>query len=165
MSIVSSWENIDCVITALHRTHIPTFQYRMVYLRCKNPQPTYRRFAAYTVRLIANRIITIASKSDHPRSGHACPTNSLSPDVPDSHSPSPDVSLQWRHDGRDSVFNHQPHDCFLSHLLRHRYKKTSKLHVKGLCAGNSPEAFPAQMASNTENISIWWRHHVFSDLH
>ena len=29
------------------------------------------------------------------------------------------------------------------------------------CAGNSPEAgeFPAQMASNAENVSIWWRHH------
>ena len=31
----------------------------------------------------------------------------------------------------------------------------------GLCAGNSPETgeFPAQMASNAENVSIWWRHH------
>ena len=31
-----------------------------------------------------------------------------------------------------------------------------------ICAGNSPETreFPAQMASNAENISIWWRHHV-----
>ena len=27
---------------------------------------------------------------------------------------------------------------------------------------NSPETgeFPAQMASNAENVSIWWRHHV-----
>ena len=40
-------------------------------------------------------------------------------------------------------------------------KKTSKLRVTGLCAGNSPGTgeFPAQMASNAENISIWWRHH------
>ena len=37
-------------------------------------------------------------------------------------------------------------------------RKTSKLRVTGICAGNSPEAteFPAQM----ENISIWWRHHA-----
>ena len=30
-----------------------------------------------------------------------------------------------------------------------------------LCAGNSPVTgeFPAQRASNTENASIWWRHH------
>ena len=28
------------------------------------------------------------------------------------------------------------------------------------CAGNSPVAseFPAHKASNTENVSIWWRH-------
>ena len=30
-----------------------------------------------------------------------------------------------------------------------------------LCAGNSPVTgeFPAQRASNAENVSIWWRHH------
>ena len=34
--------------------------------------------------------------------------------------------------------------------------------VTGLCAGNSPGTgeFPGQMASNAENVSIWWRHHV-----
>ena len=70
--------------------------------------------------------------------------------------------LQWRHNGPDSVSNHQPHDCFLNRLFRHRSKKTSKLRVTGLCAGNSPEAgeFPAQMASNAENVPIWWRHHA-----
>ena len=41
-----------------------------------------------------------------------------------------------------------------------RSKKTSKLRVTGLCAGNSPGTgeFPAQMASNEKNVSIWWRH-------
>ena len=45
--------------------------------------------------------------------------------------------------------------------LGHRSKKTPKLLVTGLCAGNSPGTgeFPAQMASNAENDSIWWRHH------
>ena len=40
-------------------------------------------------------------------------------------------------------------------------KKTSKLRVTGLCAGNSPVTgeFPAQRASKAENVSIWWRHH------
>ena len=40
-------------------------------------------------------------------------------------------------------------------------KKTSKLRVTGLCEGNSPVAgeFPAQRASNAENVSIRWRHH------
>ena len=41
-------------------------------------------------------------------------------------------------------------------------KKASKLHVTGLCKGNSPLTgeFPAQKASNAENVSIWWRYHV-----
>ena len=41
-------------------------------------------------------------------------------------------------------------------------KKTSKLRVTGLCVGKSPGTgeFPAQMASNAENVSIWWRHRV-----
>ena len=41
------------------------------------------------------------------------------------------------------------------------YKKNIKIRVNGLCAGNSPMTgeFPVQMASNTENVSIWWRHH------
>ena len=71
-------------------------------------------------------------------------------------------SLRWHHNGRDSVSNHQPHDCLLNRLFRRRSKKTSKLRVIGLCAGNSPGTgeFPAQMASNAENVSIWWRHHV-----
>ena len=40
-------------------------------------------------------------------------------------------------------------------------KEESKHRVTGLCAGNSPVAgeFPAQMASNAENDSIWRRHH------
>ena len=72
------------------------------------------------------------------------------------------LSLQWRHNERDSVSNHQPHDCLLNRLFRRRSKKTLKLRVTGLCAGNSPGTgeFPAQMASYAENVSIWWRHHV-----
>ena len=70
------------------------------------------------------------------------------------------ITLQWRHNGRYSISNHQPRDCLHNRLFRHRSKKTSKLRVAGLCAGNSPETgeFPAQMASNAKNISIWWRH-------
>ena len=47
------------------------------------------------------------------------------------------ISLQWRHNERDGVSNHQPHGCFLNRLFRRRSKKTSKLHVTGLCVGNS----------------------------
>ena len=69
--------------------------------------------------------------------------------------------LQWRHNGHDDVSNHQHHHRLLSRLFGRRSKKTSKLRVAGLCAGNSPGTgeFPAQMASNAENVSIWWRHH------
>ena len=76
------------------------------------------------------------------------------------------VPLRWRHNGCDSVSTHQPHDCLLNRLFRHRSKKTSKLRVTGLCTGNSPVTgeFPAQTASNAENVSIWWRHHVYISL-
>ena len=70
------------------------------------------------------------------------------------------LALRWRHNGRVGVSNHQSNDSLLKRLFRRRSKKT-KLRVTGLCAGNSPATgeFPAQMASNAENVSIWWRHH------
>ena len=46
--------------------------------------------------------------------------------------------LQWRHNWSDGVSNHQPHHFLLSRLFGGRSKKTSKLRVTGLCAGNSP---------------------------
>ena len=70
------------------------------------------------------------------------------------------TSLQWRHN--DGVSNHQPHDCLLNRLFGRRSKKKSKLLVTSLCAGYWPVTgeFPAQIASNAEIVSIWWRHHV-----
>ena len=70
-------------------------------------------------------------------------------------------ALQWRHNGRDNVSNNQPRECLLSRLIWRRSKKTSKLRVTCLFAGNSPETgeFPAQRASDADNVSIWWRHH------
>ena len=71
------------------------------------------------------------------------------------------VTLRWRHNDHAGVSNHQPHGCLLNRLFRRKSKKTSKLRVTGLCAGNSSGTgeFPAQMASYAENVSIWWRHH------
>ena len=40
---------------------------------------------------------------------------------------------------------------------RRRSLKISKLRVTGVWAGNSPVK---QRASNAENVSIWWRHHI-----
>ena len=70
--------------------------------------------------------------------------------------------LQWRHNEHNCVSNHHPRHCLLNRLFGHRLKKTSKFRVTCLCVGNSPRTgeFPAQMASNAENVSIWWRHHA-----
>ena len=47
-------------------------------------------------------------------------------------------ALPWRYNERGGVWNHQPYDCLLNRLFRHRWKKTSKLRVTGHGAGNSP---------------------------
>ena len=85
--------------------------------------------------------------------------------------------LHWRHNGRDSVSNHQPHDCLHNRLIRHRSKKTSKLRVTGLCVGihrgpmNSPHKGPVTrkmfpfddvimiliMQSHIKRCYSWWR--------
>ena len=56
-------------------------------------------------------------------------------------------------------------DAMLSQIVysgadQNKYESSASL---AICAGNSPVTgeFPAQMASNAENVSIWWRHHVF----
>ena len=75
-------------------------------------------------------------------------------------------TLQWRHNERDCVSNYRRLICLVNRLFRRRSKKTSKLRVTGLCERNSTVTgeFPAQRASNAENVSIWWRHHVSSSL-
>ena len=72
------------------------------------------------------------------------------------------MHLQWRHNGLNGVSNHQHHQCLLRRLFGRRSKKTLKLRVTGLCAGNPPgnNEFPTKRTSNAENVSIWWRHHV-----
>ena len=71
-------------------------------------------------------------------------------------------TLRWRHNEHDGVSNHHPHDCLLNGLFRRRSKKTPKLRISGLCAGNSPVTgeFPAQMASDAECfhfMTLSWR--------
>ena len=50
--------------------------------------------------------------------------------------------LQWRHNERDGVSNHQHHDSLLNSSLGRRSKKASKLRVTGFCEGNSPYKWP-----------------------
>ena len=66
----------------------------------------------------------------------------------------------------DDVSNHQRLECLLNRLFMRRSNKTSKLRVTGLCEGNPSVTggSPSQRASNAENVSIWWRHHVIGPL-
>ena len=56
---------------------------------------------------------------------------------------------------------------FTQAFIQAQIKENMKLRVTGLCTWNSPVTgeFPAQRASNTENVSIWWRHHAFVHNH
>ena len=122
-------------------------------IRCTCPMP-----AIYTV--MEHRLATVIIKRVYTRAVSTI-TVAVLIFVGALSAPSVVISLQWCHNGRASVSNHQPHDCLFNRLFRRRSKKTSKLRVTGLCAGNSPGTgeFPAQMASNAENVSIWWRHY------
>ena len=68
--------------------------------------------------------------------------------------------LQWRHDGRDSVSNHHPHDCLRNRLFRRKSKKASKLHVTDICVGNSPHKWPVtrKMFPFDDVIMSWLLH-------
>ena len=44
---------------------------------------------------------------------------------------------------------------FTRPFIQAQIKETSKLRVTGVTG-----EFPTQMASNAENVPIWWRHHV-----
>ena len=70
-------------------------------------------------------------------------------------------ACQWSPNERYGVWSHRCLVCSLSRLFRRIWNKTSKLRVTGLCEGNSPVTgeFPAQRASNAENVSNLWRHH------
>ena len=72
-------------------------------------------------------------------------------------------SLQWRHNIRDSVSNHQPHDCLLNRLFRRRSKKTSKLRASGLCAGNSPhKCAVTRKRFPFDDVTMWILHWMLS---
>ena len=74
-------------------------------------------------------------------------------------------SLQGHHNERHGVSYHRRLDCLRSRLFRRTLKKIWKLRVTGLCEGNWSVTgdFPSQRASDAENVSIWWRHHVPSE--
>ena len=70
------------------------------------------------------------------------------------------LPLQWRHEEKERLKSPAV-QLFTQRFIQAQIKETSKLGVPGRCEGNSPvtDKFPAQSASNAENVSIWWRHH------
>ena len=58
------------------------------------------------------------------------------------------IPLQWRHNGRDSVSNHQPRDCLLNRTFRRRSNKHQSSAPLAFVRGihrwpvNSPQKWP-----------------------
>ena len=75
-------------------------------------------------------------------------------------------TLQWRHNGRDDVPNHKPHDCLFNRLYRRISKKNFKTPRHWPLCGNSPVTceFPVEMTSNAEIVSIGWRHYELEGM-
>ena len=75
-------------------------------------------------------------------------------------------SYIMNYDGSDGISNHLHLHYLLNRLFRRRSKATSKLRITGLFEGNSPVSgeFPSQRASNAENVSIWWSHHIYDGI-
>ena len=77
-------------------------------------------------------------------------------------------SLQWHHNEHDGISNHWHLNNLLNPLCRRRSKKTSKLHMTGLCEGNSPtgecgKCFYLMMPSWLSLIR-WWHLNSWKDL-
>ena len=71
-------------------------------------------------------------------------------------------SLQWRHNDHDGVSNHQPHGCLPKRLLRQIKENIKAPRHWPLCGEFAGVGeISAQRASYAENVSIWWRHHVY----
>ena len=89
------------------------------------------------------------------------------------------ITLQWRHNERDGVSNHQPYDCLFMRLFRRRSKKKSKLRVTvssipywgitSYALDTSPQVSEASyrlsILSDSENIIVMYREHWVYMLH
>ena len=75
-------------------------------------------------------------------------------------------TLQWRHNGRDSVSNHQPHECLLNRLIRRRKHQSSAslAFVRGIHRGPVTRPVTRKMFSfddvimkQLETFAVQWR--------
>ena len=69
------------------------------------------------------------------------------------------LTLHWRHNECQRVSNHQSHDYLLNRLFKAQIKENIKAPRHWPLWREFTGEFPAQRASNTENVSIWWRHY------
>ena len=75
--------------------------------------------------------------------------------------------LHWHHNEHDGVSNHWRLRFFYLTFYSGRDQRIYQSSVSlCLCEGNSPVTsdFPTQKASNVENASIWWCHHVHKSI-
>ena len=76
-------------------------------------------------------------------------------------------SLRWRRNGRESVSNHEPHNCLLNRSFRRRSKKTSNsaslAFVRGFHRGpvNSPHKWPVTPKCFHLMTSSWWQRNLY----
>ena len=63
--------------------------------------------------------------------------------------------FQWRHNKSHGISNYRRLDCLVNRLIRRRLNKHQRSASRAFVTGE----FPAQRASDSENVSIWWRHH------
>ena len=128
---VSNHRRLDCSLICLFRRRSKKISKLRVTGRCNSPHKGRTKMFPFddAIMCCAKASVAILVHSHTVKS----------PQVIEYRAPADEtyrVSLQWRHNGRSSVSNHQPHDRLLNRLFRRRSKKKSKLRVTGLCVGN-----------------------------
>ena len=68
------------------------------------------------------------------------------------------VTSQWRHNERDGIPITSHTQPFIQGVNQRKHQSSASLWHWPL-RGEFTGEFPAQRASNTEKVSIWWRHH------
>ena len=66
-------------------------------------------------------------------------------------------ALHWRHNDHDGALNQLFTQPFIQTQIKENIKAPRHWPLCGEFTGTGE--FPAQTASDAENVSIWWRHH------
>ena len=70
-------------------------------------------------------------------------------------------TLQWRHNERDGISNHQPRDCLFNRLFKAQIKENIKAprHWPSWGEFTGDRWIPRTKGQYHGKASIWWRHH------